>query len=248
MPRARSPFARAAELFAGGTVLWVAICAAAIGFVETRARWDGSLAPTGWAEAAKPDDRLVVEGRRIAYWGRPDARYSRYATRRARKPVAIVVHFTMAKPVRSLVEYGHKRDFGRGGASFGYHFYIGRDGHIVQGAPLSRRTNHIKFRTHGKRTEVARHLWSGNTIAVSLVGGCDPLMRPDWRRMRGCSSEYATDAQTQAGLAVIRALQRQFGMACDAVYGHGELQTDRRSFEGRALSRLARDDCPAESS
>ncbi|MEO1793293.1 MAG: hypothetical protein AAFU50_01645, partial [Pseudomonadota bacterium] len=123
---------RFAGIFASATLVWCAVGMAAIGFLESRARWDGSLAPAGWAEAAKPADRLVIEGRQIAYWGRPDARYSRYATRGARKPIAVVVHFTMAKPVRALVEYGHKRDYGRGGASFGYHFYIGRDGHIVQ--------------------------------------------------------------------------------------------------------------------
>ncbi|MGI9479339.1 MAG: peptidoglycan recognition protein family protein, partial [Hyphomicrobiaceae bacterium] len=163
-----------------------------------------------------------------------------------RKPVAVVVHHTSAKPVKNLVTYGHVGDASRGGASFGYHFYVGRDGHIVQGAPLGRRTNHIKFKTNKQRRGTAKHLWSGNTIGVSLVGGCDPLMRPDWRVWRRCSEEFVTKAQLRAGLAVIRALQAKFEMHCAAVFGHGDLQFDRRSFEGVRLSRLARRVCAIE--
>ncbi|MEL6297713.1 MAG: peptidoglycan recognition family protein [Pseudomonadota bacterium] len=243
----RTRVAQVAGGFAAAGLIWCAAWIAVIGYLESRARWDGAAAPRAWVEAAKATDRLDVPGHRVAYWGKPDARYSRYATRSARKPVAIVVHFTYAKPVRSLVEYGHMRDYGRGGASFGYHFYVGREGRIVQGAPLSRRTNHIKFHRHPNRTATARHLWSGNTIAVSLVGGCDPLLRPDWRRF-GCSGEFATREQLDAGFAVIKALQDRFGIACREVYGHGDLQTDRKSFEGRALTRKARASCGPESS
>jgi hypothetical protein len=42
---------------------------------------------------------------------------------------------------------------------------------------------------------------------------------------------------------VIRALQARYGMRCTEVYGHGDLQTDRQSFEGYRLSRLARAAC-----
>jgi len=227
---------------------WVTIFVVAAGlafqsFLDRRARWSGEAAPGAWLAAAKADDRLELAGREIAYWGNPEARYSRYATRSKKRPVAIVVHYTSAKPVKSLVDYGHMRDMGRGGASFGYHFYVGRDGGIVQGAPLSRRTNHIKFRTNPRRTETARYLWSGNTIGVSLVGGCDPLMRPNFRTWRYCSEEFVTERQLQAGLAVIQALQVRYGMRCEEVYGHGDLQTDRQSFEGYRLSRLARAGC-----
>ncbi len=222
-------------VFAGGLAF--------LSYLEGRARWSGDVAPADWVAGAAPEDRLTLDAREIAYWGDPDARYSRYATRGKAKPVAIVVHYTSARPVKSLVDYGHRRDMGRGGASFGYHFYVGRDGAIVQGAPLSRRTNHIKFRTNPRRTETARYLWSGNTIGVSLVGGCDPLMRPNFRTWRYCSEEFVTHKQLEAGLAVIRALQARYGMRCAEVYGHGDLQTDRQSFEGYRLSRLARAGC-----
>ena len=212
-------------------------------FLDGRARWSGEAAPKAWIAVASLDDRIALEGRQIAYWGDPEARYSKYATRSKKKPIAIVVHYTLAKPVKSLIDYGHRRDMGRGGASFGYHFYIGRDGAIVQGAPLSKRTNHIKFRTNPRRTETARYLWSGNTIGVSLVGGCDPFMRPNFRTWRHCSEEFVTEKQLQAGLAVISALQARYGMRCREVYGHGDLQTDRQHFEGYRLSRLARAEC-----
>lgn len=223
----------------------------AIGFALTahldgRATWSGHAAPAAWVDAAKSDDIFEMASHKIAYWGDPDAVYSKYATRKRRKPIAVVVHHTSAKPVQSLVTYGHVSDANRGGASFGYHFYVGRDGHIVQGAPLSRRTNHIKFKTNKQRRETAKHLWSGNTIGVSLVGGCDPLMRPDWKAWKRCTGEFVSKVQLRAGLAVIRALQAKFGMKCDAVYGHGDLQFDRRSFEGVRLSRLARRVCTIE--
>ena len=229
--------------------LVVVLCAIVVAltlYLDERATWSGEAAPATWTELAKSDDIFTVTGHKVAYWADPKAVYSKYATRKRRKPVAVVVHHTSAKPVKNLVTYGHIGDARRGGASFGYHFYVGRDGNIVQGAPLSRRTNHIKFKTNKQRREVAKHLWSGNTIGVSLVGGCDPLMRPDWRVWRRCSEEFVTKAQLRAGLAVIRALQEKFEMQCDAVFGHGDLQFDRRSFEGVRLSRLARRVCAIE--
>jgi phage terminase large subunit-like protein len=214
--------------------------------LDGRARWSGEAAPQAWIKSAGSGDIFAMGARDIVYWGDPKAKYSRYATRSKRTPVAIVVHHTAVKPVQNLVNYGHISDPNRGGASFGYHFYIGRDGNIVQGAPLSRRTNHIKFKTNKMRREMARHLWSGNTIAITLVGACDPLMRPRWRDWGECSDEFVSKAQLEAGLAVIRALQFQFSMKCDEVYGHGDLQFDRESFEGLRLSRLARAGCAAE--
>lgn len=199
--------------------------------------------PGAWREAAGASDVLEVAGHRVAYWGNPTAQYSRYATRGRQKPIAVVVHFTYPKPLLRLVKYGHTRDPRRGNASFGYHFYVGRDGRIVQGAPLSRRTNHIKSTRRSERTGTARNLWSGNTIGVSLVGGCDPGQLPQWDNATRCGGESVTPTQLRAGLAVIRALQARYDMACDAVYGHGQLQTDRQEFEGLTLTELAQVDC-----
>jgi len=213
-------------------------------FLEERALLSDESAPAEWAKAAAPDDRLEVPGHKIAYWGKPDARYSNYATRGRKKPVGVVVHFTRVRPVLSMVRYGHMRDRSRGGASFGYHFYVGRDGAIVQGAPLGKRTNHIKSAKKPQRTGIARHLWSGNTIAVTMVGGCDRLLRPNRWWSTNCSGEFLTQSQRRAGLALIRAIQNRYEIPCAEVYGHGILQTDRDDFEGASLTGHARSTCP----
>jgi len=238
------------EKFSSGLSVFAVILA--VVFVQVsvslhdRATWSGEAAPKAWGAAANAADIFNVPGYDVAYWGRPDASYSKYATRKRRKPVAVVVHHTRAKPVKNMVTYGHYSDPARGGGAFGYHFYVGRDGNIVQGAPLTRRTNHIKFRTNKQRRKTARHLWSGNTIGISLVGGCDPLFRPDWQAWNRCTEEYITENQLKAGLALVRALQAKFDMPCGAVYGHGDLQFDRESFEGTRLSRLTRRVCRLE--
>ena len=237
-------FLRGASSVVSFSLLVLAVTASwAISFLNSRARLAPELAPVEWAEAAKDGDRLKVEDSEIAYWANPEAGYANVATKRKKKPVAVVVHYTSVKPVLRLVEYGHRKDFSRGGGSYGYHFYVGRGGGIAQGAPLGKRTNHIKSKRRRQRTKTARHLWSGNTIGVSLVGGCDWLLRPNWRRLTTCTGEYVTPEQLEAGLAVIRALQKRYEIPCDAVFGHGQLQTDRAPFEGGTLTRLARETC-----
>ena len=200
--------------------------------------------PSDWASSAAATDLLNLAGYTIPYWGKPDAPYGVTATKRKTRPRAVIVHFTRAKPVLNMVKYGHARDFSRGGGSYGYHFYVGRGGRIAQGAPLSKRTNHIKPTYRKQRTKTARHLWSGNTIGISLIGGCDPIMEFEFFREWGCSGEYLTRAQRRAGLDLIRAIQAKFDIPCGEVYGHGELQTDRRNFEGKTLTDMARASCP----
>ncbi len=238
---------RCAAALAHSVAPLIAITFFATDYLDDRARMANEPAPAAWLTGAKEDDRLIVAGLPIAYWGKPDARYSNYATKGKEKPVGIVVHFTRAKPVLWMVKYGHVQDKSRGGASFGYHFYIGRDGKVAQGAPLSKRTNHIKSTKRKERTQIARHLWSGNTIGISMVGGCDRLLRPNaWWRVTNCSDEFLTDAQFKSGRALIKAIQERYNMRCREVYGHGELQTDRDNFEGATLTRRVRADCPEQ--
>ncbi len=222
-------------IFVGLPMLWMEL--------DGRARLAAILPPPEWAAHATPEDRLEVPGYEIAYWADPNARYSVTGSKRKNKPVAIVVHYTTVQPVLEVVDYGHRPDFSRGGHVYGYHFYLGRGGGIAQGAPLTMRTNHIKSSHHPQRRPTASHLWSGNTIGISLIGGCDPLLRPNWRRWGRCGGEYITPAQLRAGLALVHAIQKRFGIACDQVYGHGDLQTDRASYEGATLTRLSRATC-----
>lgn len=205
--------------------------------------WFEAKPPDAWRTNAQPRDILFVPDHDVVYWGRPDAQYSRYATRRKRAPIAIVVHHTLPKPPAGLIAYGHKVDPLRGNASFGYHFYIARNGNILQGAPLSRRTNHVKYSTNSARRRRARYVWSGNSIGVALVGACKLAKKPSDGGLLKCAAEAPTKAQLDAGLAVIHALEARFGIACKAVFGHGELQRDRETFEGEKLSGMARAAC-----
>ena len=246
MARASRAVDRTAGIFSHAVFVLALAVSAAVVFLAGRARLEPVAAPPAWAARAEATDRLRVPGHSVAYWGNPDAPYGFVATKRKSKPIAVVVHFTRVKPVLRLVSYGHGRDFSRGGHAYGYHFYVGRGGGIAQGAPLSKRTNHIKSKRRPQRTRTGRHLWSGNSIGITLVGGCDWLLRPRWRRFYTCAQEFTTERQLRAGLALIRALQAQYGIDCGEVYGHGELQTDRASFEGATLTRLARTTCPTQ--
>jgi Fe-S cluster biogenesis protein NfuA len=197
--------------------------------------------PMTWREAARDSDVLAVPGLQVAYWGRPDAPYGGKVTRNAKAPVAVIVHFTDETPIATLVEYGHRPDPNRGNAAYGYHLYIDRVGRILQGAPLSVRTNHVKPSHASERIGGTVHLDGANTISVSLIGACrSPPLSPVTYR---CSEERPTAAQIESGLAVIAALQQRFSIPCAAVFGHGDLQTDRKSFEGATLTQRHRRRC-----
>lgn len=197
--------------------------------------------PHAWREAARGSDVLAVPGTPIAYWGRIDAPYGDRVTRHAKAPLAIVVHFTDETPAVTLVEYGHRADPHRGNAAYGYHFYIDRAGRVLQGAPLGVRTNHVKPSHAGERVGATTHLDGSNTIGVALIGACrSPPLSPITYR---CPSDQPTAAQVASGLAVVAALQQRFSMPCTAIYGHGELQTDRKSFEGQTLTERQRRRC-----
>ncbi|MEL6289739.1 MAG: hypothetical protein AAFQ35_13290, partial [Pseudomonadota bacterium] len=55
--------------------------------------------------------------------------------------------------------------------------------------------------------------------------------------------EFVTAAQLGAGLALIKALQARYRLPCHAVFGHGDLQTDRATFEGATLRDRVRAGC-----
>ena len=196
--------------------------------------------PPQWLASARRADVLTVPGIAIAYWGRPDAPYGAAVTSAARPYRAIVVHYTTDAPIVRLVQYQHNGDSGRGG-HFGYHIYIDRAGRVLQGAPLTVRTNHVKPRgARERRDGPGRMIDSTNSIGVSLVGACVPA----GRGLTGqCSREHVTAEQMGTGMAVIAALQSRYAIPCRSIYGHGELQTDRASFEGSTLTTRWRAAC-----
>lgn len=177
-------------------------------------------APRAGSTSARVDnDRLVVDGLPIEYLGDPKKTYSRAA---ANPFKAIVVHHTGGPTMDSALNTLNYGDPSRGGGKFGYHFYIDTDGSVVQGVPLSKRTNHVKgpFATARKdKSDVD----NGNSIGISFVGSGEPNER-----------------QMESAKRLAGSLMSHYGISAQNVYGHGELQTDRSKNEGMALVRAIR--------
>jgi hypothetical protein len=203
--------------------------------------------PAEWREASKPRDVLYVASMRLAYWGNPRIQYSRAPRRKVR---GIVVHCNYpcsaprgqtcdpppsAKRALNLVKYLHNGDRRRGG-HFGYHVYIAQDGSVIQGAPLTRTTNHIKPPGSSMRRPGAPS-WLSNstTIGVSIVGACDPSYSRDRERV--------TVRARNAAVQVVKAIQDKFELPCKAIRGHGEMQRDRWPVEGVTIAKMVRDGC-----
>lgn len=164
-----------------------------------------------------------AEGLKVVSKIDPSAPYGRAATRAAKPFQGIVLHHTASeRGADEMVQYGQTVDSERGG-SFGYHFYIDRDGTIIQGAPMDKRTNHVKDPGHGQRKD-STGLSNSNSIGISLVGkGGDE-----------------TPAQVDAAAKLVKSLQKTYNIGQGRIVGHGELQDDRQHNEGAAVLRAIR--------
>ena len=176
--------------------------------VRRRAREAGF----GRGGAASP--AAALSGLDIQYAGDDSAPYGVSATRNA-KPFDSIIYHHAEGDINNLVDYGKRVDGARGG-SFGYHYYIGKDGKIIQGAPLDKRTNHIKPNAKFGTSNASA---LGITL-VDAVGG-------------------ATEAQMQSAQQLGAKLRDQFGIDPGRVWGHGEIQGDKMATEGKeAAERL----------
>jgi hypothetical protein len=188
------------------------------------AGWWSQDAPATAAPAGNENpDVFSAPGIDIKYVAAPGATYGKTATENAKPFSAIVVHHTGSDSLDSALST-LKGDPNRGGASFGYHFYIDKDGSVVQGVPLSARTNHVKGAFGPLRT--GGDIGNENAVGVSFVGA---------------SSDNLTPAQLDAGKRLSAALMQKYGIDPTKVVGHGEIQKDRQSGEGMPLVRLVRD-------
>lgn len=150
------------------------------------------------------------------------------------------MHFNAEIPAMRLVKMSHNRDPGRGNAAYGYTVYIARDGTLFQAAPLSRRTNHVKPPGHRKRRANAPREASNSTaIGISAVGAC----RQKPNSAAWTCKDRPTPEQIAAGIDAVKAIQNRFDLPCRAVWGHGELQTDRIKSEGTTIAKAVRDAC-----
>ena len=197
--------------------------------------------PVAWKRQTKKTNVLSVPGVTVAYWGRPTAKFSREASRKIR---TIVVHYPavgararLPDMAQRLVDHLHR-------TCLGYHFYVDRNGRVVQGAPLNRRTCHVKPPGHiVRRSTAPGYIRNGNSVGISLIGACDPSRTNPGGHKWNCRREWITPAQWAAAIATIKALQDRFQLPCNAIIGHGELQTDRNHFEGQLLTQAIKRGC-----
>jgi hypothetical protein len=162
----------------------------------------------------------------IKYMGSESVRYSGTTPR---KFDMIVFHdpgSNNCDPI-NMVRYGQTYDSARGGV-FGYHFYIALDGTIYQGAPLSKRTNHVLAKN--SRTNIPFD--NGSALGISLM----------------CGHRQVPQAQLNAAVKLGHAIQVAYGIPSNRIVGHGELQTDRSPNEGLVAARATRTSTPSGTS
>jgi hypothetical protein len=148
-------------------------------------------------------EAFQAPGVAIDYQGDPNFVYGKTASATAKPFSGIVLHHTGTESLEKSVSTGKVVDPVRKGA-FGYHFYIGKDGEIVQGAPLSKRTNHVQPKN-------ASGLKNNELLGIALVG----------------TGEEPTRAQLDSLMALGVPLSRQFGIKPDKIFGHAQIQSDK---------------------
>ena len=157
----------------------------------------------------------------IIYKGSDDSPYGVSATRNKKDFEAIIIHHTSPKQSTDwYVKYQIRGDSERGG-HFGYHFYISPEGKIIQGAPLTKRTNHISPKSSIRKR---RSIQNTNAIGITCVGAGLP---------QGFSP---TNMQVAVAYDLVFALCDVFSIPFGEVYGHGEIQTNRHRTEGASIA------------
>ena len=129
------------------------------------------------------------------------------------EPRRIIMHGDVNEDADQLVQYGRQVDPQRGFAP-GYHFYVARDGRVIQGAPVDRITNH----TLGANAD---------SIGINIAGADEGKM--------------PTPEQEVAAKQLVSQLGQQYGIDPKNVIGHGELQPSRRhGLEGGNIAKEIR--------
>ena len=136
--------------------------------------------------------------------------YGRQATADKQPFSGIVIHVTGKPDLQSELTYNRTPDAGRGGAYYGYHYIVDRDGKVYQTAPEDVRTNHIMGnKEHGLSNE--------NAIGVAFVGGAPAGKNP----------LPMTPEQMAAGKALVDQLKAKYNIDPSKIVGHGELDPSR---------------------
>ncbi len=179
---------------------------------------------TGSAPQGGGDPNVFqAEGLKINYVGDTSRTYGRAATANAKPFNALVAHHTATETLDQALNT-LKGDSSRGGSSFGYHFYIDKDGTITQGVPLSARTNHVKGPFQSARSS-REDIANENAIGVAFVGS---------------DSDKVTPAQLEAAQKLSQSLVQKYNIPLNNIVGHGEIQSDRQGREGMTLVEAMR--------
>jgi hypothetical protein len=180
------------------------------------------------------DGSFQVPGLDVRKKFSPDGSYGVAATNSAEPFKGIVVHATGDDKGSDAdqVNYGQRKDASRGG-SFGYHFYIGKDGAVYQGAPMDARTNHIMPMASGERQS-------------SDSGGSIPL---DNKNAIGVSFIGSEGSETPKQIASFQRLAASLGSTYKfdphaSTFGHGELQGNKMASEGAKAIAALREGAP----
>lgn len=168
------------------------------------------------------------DGLDINYRGVDTCPYGRDATRRKLAFNSIILHHTSPRhDTEWYVQYQIDGDPGRGG-HFGYHFYISPTGVIYQGAPLTKRTNHVKSPSSSVRRSFGRIASNRSAIGITCSGA-------------GLPQGYnPTREQIAMQYDLVFALCDAFEIPFANVFGHGEVQSNRHRTEGRFTAEEVR--------
>ena len=184
-----------------------------------------SLSPDG--KQLSCGDSLPIE-----YRGKDDCPYGRSATASKAPFRAIVLHHN--SPVHTTdwyVGYQIDGDHARGG-HFGYHIYVAPDGRVIQGAPMSVRTNQISAAPQVRR-DFGRFATNSNAIGISC---CEAGIVEGDRTI----GSKPTKAQNIAVFHLVWMLCDLYDIPFGHVFGHGEIQTTRHKSEGAMQAQTVR--------
>ena len=182
---------------------------------------DDTGGPLGTGASISVDGAGMVTGHggmTIIYRGDANCPDGRSATANRKQFDSIILHHNAAHLTTDwLIRYQIDGDTARGG-HFGYHFYIDPNGSIYQGAPMGKRTNHVKPLSRLERKPFGRVATNNSAIGVTCVKA-GPIYTP-------------TAQQIAAQETLVRALAAAYGIPFSNVFGHGEIQSDRDHREG----------------
>lgn len=191
----------------------------------------GMLIPGRPSILLDPAEEIAIgrDGLSIEYRGDDSCPYGKSATANRERFEAIVLHHTSNDHSTDwYVQYQIDGDANREPPGhYGYHFYLAPKGKIIQGAPLTKRTNHVSP-SASVRYAFGRHAQNTCAIGICCVGA--------WNN----NDFNPTKSQVKNAEELVFALADLYAIPFAGVYGHGEIQSNRSKQEGSSIARTIR--------